>query len=506
MADPTPRDTSDDRTLISVADAGPPRRVLVTGATGYIGGRLVPRLLDAGHHVRCAVRSPRKLEARSWHDRSRLEVVRCDLTDREQTRRALDGCDAAYFLVHSMRSDRNGFSSLDREIAGIFADECVDACIERLIYLGGLEPEDGKASEHLRSRREVGEILRAAMPATTELRAAMIIGAGSASFETLRFLTERLPVMVTPRWVRTESQPIAVRDALYYLVAALETPETAGTIIDIGSPNIVSYRELITMAAEELSLPRRIIIPVPVLSPGLSARWIGLITPLSNDIARPLAAGLRNRVVCTNDLAHELMPRECLPIREAVARAIGKQSRHEVETTWTDAGPIPGDPDHAGGKIFTDERTREIQASPEAVWKSVISIGGGNGWYIANSLWKLRGLFDQLIGGPGLTRGRRNPSSLRYGDALDFWRVTDIEQHRRLRLTAEMKLPGEADLTFVLEPNAGGTTLTQTARFRPKGLLGLAYWYSVLPAHWFVFPGMINGIRRHAERSEPAPA
>ena len=480
------------------------RPVLVTGATGYIGGRLVPRLLDAGYRVRCATRSPRKLERRTWIDREGLEVVACDLADREQTSNALQGCWAAYFLVHSMRSTRReAFGTLDREIAGIFAEEASRAGLERLIYLGGLEPSDGPASEHLRSRSEVGRILRDGMPATTELRAAMIIGAGSASFETLRYLTERLPIMLTPRWVRTKSQPIAIRDALFYLIESLRVEAARGEIIDIGSPDIVSYRELIEMTARELNLPRRLIIPVPVLSPGLSARWIGLITPLSNDIARPLAAGLRNRVVCRNDLAQQLMPHDCLPIAEAVALAIGKQHRNEVETKWTDAGPIRGDPEHAGGRLFTDQRIRDIDAPPEAVWKSVISIGGGNGWYIANSLWKIRGLIDQIIGGPGLKRGRRDPDDLHYGDALDFWRVTQINRNRLLRLTAEMKLPGEADLTFVLEPtrDGAGTRLTQTARFRPRGLLGLAYWYAVLPAHWFVFPGMIGGIARHATRA-----
>ncbi len=479
--------------------------ILVTGATGYIGGRLVPRLIDAGYRVRCLARSPKKLAARSWADRPDVEIVRGDLDDPVSTRRALDGCGAAYFLVHSMLATGAGYAEHDRRLARNFAAAASETpSLRRIVYLGGLGETGPDLSEHLSSRREVERELAAGSVPVTTLRAAMIIGSGSASFEILRYLVERLPVMVTPRWVQTESQPIAVSNVLEYLVRCLEVEETAGRALDIGGPEILSYRDLMEIMARALGLPRRIVLPVPVLTPRLSSLWIHLVTPLSHRIARPLAEGLRNRVVCRSDLARELMPQRLLAVREAVDAALGQHASDRVETSWTDAGPIPGDPDWAGGTTFVDRRTVEIAAPPDAVFRAVTRIGGGNGWYAADLLWRIRGWIDRLVGGPGLRRGRRASERLGFGDALDFWRVTGIEAERRLELRAEMKLPGEARLDFEVRESARGSVLTQTARFIPRGLAGLLYWFAVLPLHGFVFRGMLRGIRRTAERLAPA--
>jgi hypothetical protein len=334
----------------------------------------------------------------------------------------------------------------------------------------------------------------------------MIIGSGSASFEILRYLVERLPIMITPRWVRTQSQPIAVQDVLHYLIAALETQATIGRTLDIGGPEVRSYAEIMREMAAALQLRRRLVIPVPVLTPRLSSLWIHLVTPLRASIARPLAEGLRNRVVCRNDEAERLMPhpveRPRLTIRQAMDAALGKLHDGDVETAWSDAGVMPGDPSWAGGTVFTDRHEAITAATPEAVWAAICSLGGERGYYAVDWLWRLRGRLDRLIGGPGLRRGRRSASDLRYGDALDFWRVTLIEPPHRLELTAEMKLPGMAILGFEVEPtpnHGGGTRLIMTAKFRPRGLLGIAYWYSVLPLHGVAFRGMIKGLVRAAE-------
>jgi hypothetical protein len=361
------------------------------------------------------------------------------------------------------------YADHDRRLARNFASAAAaTTSMRRILYLGGL-----------------GD--------------AMIIGSGSASFEILRYLVERLPVMVTPRWVQTESQPIAVSNVLEYLVRALEVEATTGRVLDIGGSEILSYRQMMEIMAQALGLPKRLILPIPVLTPRLSSLWIHLVTPLSHRIARPLAEGLRNRVVCRSTVARQLMPQKLLSVREAVDAALGRYQSDEVETSWSDAGPIPGDPDWAGGTTFVDRRTIEIDASAASVFHAVRRIGGGNGWYAADILWRVRGWIDRLVGGPGLRRGRRDSKRLAYGDALDFWRVTGIEEGRRLELRAEMKLPGQALLEFEVTENDSGSVLTQTARFKPRGLLGLLYWATVLPLHGFVFRGMLQGIRRTAE-------
>ena len=474
--------------------------VLVTGATGYIGGRLVPRLLEAGYRVRCLARSPRKLEDRPWAGLAEVEVFQGDVGAADSLAAALDGCSAAYYLVHSMLASGSDYAEHDRRLARSFADTASKIkTMRRIIYLGGLGETGADLSEHLSSRREVERQLASGSVPVTTLRAAMIIGSGSASFEILRYLVERLPVMVTPRWVQTESQPIAVRNVLEYLVRVLEVEETRGRILDIGGPDIVSYRDLMRTMTEALHLPKRLILPIPVLTPRLSSLWIHLVTPLSHEIARPLAEGLRNRVVCRSDEALQLMPQELLGVRAAIDAALGKYELDGVETSWSDAGPIPGDPDWAGGTVFVDRREVSIGAPPDAVFRAVCRIGGGNGWYAADVLWRLRGWTDRLVGGPGLRRGRRSPETIGYGDALDFWRVTGIEEDQRLQLRAEMKLPGEALLEFEIVEDGKGSTLIQTARFKPRGLAGLLYWVGVLPFHGFVFRGMLGGIQRTAE-------
>ena len=479
--------------------------VFVTGGTGYIGGRLVPRLLEHGWRVRCLARSKRKLESRPWAKDDRVEVVEGDASDRPMLETAMRGCSAAYYLIHSMEAAGAGYREQDRELARCFGSAALEAGVKRVIYLGGLGEQGDALSKHLTSRREVEHVLRESGPALTVLRAAMIIGSGSASFEILRYLVERLPLMITPRWVATECQPIAVRNVLHYLVCALETQETIGGVYEIGGPDVLTYRELMRVMAQERELPRRLVLPVPVLTPRLSSLWIHLVTPLSARIARPLAEGLRNPVVCTNDEAKRVMPQQLLSVRESIAAALGRLRAGNVETSWSDAGPMPGDPDWAGGTVFVDARSIDVAAPPARTFETCCRIGGGEGYYAAGWLWRVRGIMDRLVGGPGLRRGRRDPKRIRFGDALDFWRVTAIDPDRLLELRAEMKLPGVATLTFEVDPRGEDgamltSRLTQTARFRPKGLLGLAYWCCVVPLHAIVFNGMLKGIARAAAK------
>lgn len=475
-------------------------RVLVCGATGYVGGRLVPKLLDQGLSVRCLVRSPEKLRAFPWCDHERLEVIAGDLDDAKTVHAAADGVDAAYYLVHAMISAGEDYARRDRELANNFVDGLKGTSCQRIVYLGGLGELGPDLSKHLHSRREVAEILQAGDIPTTVLRAAMIIGSGSASFEILRYLVERLPIMVTPKWVKMETQPIAIRDVLRYLVQSLEVPETAGRTIDIGGQGIFTYQELMQLMAKSLGIPRRVIVPVPVLTPRLSSAWISLVTPVNARIARPLAEGLRNRTVCRDDDAQQLMPGPLFSIPEAIDAALGNLESGRIETRWSTAGEMPGDPEWSGGTVFNDERSRTVDASADATFRAINRIGGHYGYWGADWLWWLRGVMDKAVGGPGLRRGRRHPDKLSYGEAVDFWRVNGYENDRWLRLHAEMKLPGDAELEFRVEPTeGGGSRVIQTARFRPKGLLGLAYWYAVLPLHFFVFPTMINGIKRDAE-------
>lgn len=479
------------------------RSVLVCGATGYVGGRLVRRLLHRGYVVTCLVRSPEKLTKFSWSHHENLRVVQGELEDRDAVGRALGDIDVAYYLVHSMKSAKGKYSQRDRELAINFRGAVEESSCKRIIYLGGLGELGRNLSEHLNSRHEVAEILQGSRVPATVFRAAMIIGSGSASFETLRYLVERLPIMVTPKWVKTETQPIAIRDVLRYLVQCIEVEPTAGRTLDIGGPDVMSYRDVMHLMARKLILRRRIIMPVPVLTPNLSSLWIGLVTPVSSSIARPLAEGLRNRTVCRNEDAIRLMPGDCLGIEAAIEASLGRVERGEVETRWSTAGQIPGDPDWAGGTSFSDRRETSVDASATATFAEIRSIGGSKGYWGAGYLWHLRGLMDQAIGGPGLRRGRRHPTELHYGEAVDFWRVTKLIPNKRLTLRAEMKLPGEAELDFELnEHSTVHTDVTMTARFRPRGLSGLAYWYAVLPLHGLVFPVMLRGIKKNVESAD----
>ncbi|MEV6247496.1 SDR family oxidoreductase [Streptomyces sp. NPDC051742] len=489
---------------------------LVTGAGGYIGGRLVPDLLDAGYRVRCLARTPANLRDHPWADRA--EVVRGDVTDAATLRPAFRGVQVAYYLVHSLSSG-HGFEETDRKAARTFAEEARAAGVRRIVYLGGLEPADvpeHELSPHLRSRAEVGRILLDSGVPTTVLRAAVVIGSGSASFEMLRHLTERLPVMVTPRWVGTRVQPIAVRDVLRYLVGSARMPEDVNRAFDIGGPDVLTYHDMMVRYAKVAGLRRRLILPVPMLTPRLSGLWVGLVTPVPASLARPLAESLRYEVVCADhDIADHVPdpPGTPVPFDEALGLALQRVQEARVATRWSSASlpgapsdPLPTDPDWAGGSLYTDERERIVDAGQRELWQVVEGIGGANGWYSFPLAWAVRGWLDRLIGGVGLRRGRRDAQRLRAGDALDFWRVEEIEPGTLLRLRAEMRLPGLAWLEMRVErDDRGRTRYRQRALFHPRGLAGQAYWWSVSPFHAVVFGGMARNIARAAERAAHRP-
>ena len=471
--------------------------MLVTGASGYVGGRLVPELLAHGHRVRCAVREPRKLDAAPW--RNDVEVV--TRRHRRRPRAAMDDIDVAVFLVHSIGEGAD-WVARERANAENFRRAAEAAGVRRIVYLGGLGADGPELSDHLQSRHDVGRVLAAGPVETVELRAAVVIGSGSASFEMLRYLTEVLPVMVTPKWVRTECQPISIRDVLRYLVAAIEHPAPLAGVLEIGGPDVVSYAEMMAIYAHEAGLTTRRLIPVPVLTPRLSSLWVGLVTPVPSQLARPLVDSLVTPVVVTDHRAEELFPFERVPLAESIHRAIGRTAVGEVPTRFDDASsPVwqanATDPSWTGGTELTDVRTVDVAADPDRV--------GGDRPRRRRSglvrrrgelLWKARGLLDQVVGGPGLRRGRRHPDRLAVGEPVDFWRVEDLEVGRRLVLHAEMRLPGEAWLEWEIEPTDTGTHVVQTARFRPRGLFGRAYWLGVAPFHRLVFPGLLDGIAR----------
>jgi len=486
----------------------PPELVVVLGASGYIGGRLVEELLDDGYAVRCVVRTPAKLDAAAWRDR--VEVVQGDVDDDLGDRFA--GAAAVFFLVHSI-GDSTDWVERERRGARHVREAAERAGVHRIVYLGGLGVDtegDGAApalSAHLASRHGVGRELADGPVPVTELRAAAIIGSGSASFEMLRYLVENLPAMVTPKWVETRSQPIAVRDVLGYLVDVLARADTAGRVLDIGGPDVLTYREMMAIYAEEAGLHPRLVIPVPVLSPRLSSWWVGLVTPLPRSLARPLVDSLVNEVTVHDHSMEELCPRPLLSYREAVRLALGRTRAGTVVTRWADADsagrhavPAPTDPGWAGGTELTDRRVRTTSASADDAFDAICRLGGARGWHGGEWLWRVRGFLDKLVGGPGLRRGRRDADVLRVGEPLDFWRVEAIERGRHLRLHAEMVLPGDAWLDWRIEPGEdGGSTVTQLAQYRPRGLWGNVYWYSVAPFHRFVFPGLLDGVIADAE-------
>lgn len=475
----------------------------VLGATGYIGGRLVPRLLDAGHPVRALVRSPHKLDRHPWA--GRVDVRQGDATDRDAVAAALDGCDGVYHLIHQMGSAAD-FAAADRRAARAVASAAAAVGVRRIVYLGGLGEVDDHSSAHLASRDEVAEILLAGATPVTVLRAAVVIGSGSASFEMLRHLTEKLPVMVCPRWIDTPVQPIAVRDVLRYLVAAMAVTDHDDHDIDIGGPDVLTYREMMQRYARVAGLPRRRVVAVPLLTPGLSSHWVNLVTPVPIGLARPLVESLTVDVVVreSHETGADLDPGPCQPYDQAVRSALQRVADHTVETSWRDAElagrsaaePHPGDPAWTGGVLFADVRRVTTAASAAAVFSAVRRIGGDRGWPSWRWAWTLRGWIDVAVGGVGVRRGRRDPEQLRPGDALDFWRVEEIVDGQLLRLRSEMKVPGEAWLEFRIGRTADGqrTVLTQRALFAPRGLTGRLYWWALRPFHGPIFASMAQAL------------
>jgi uncharacterized protein YbjT (DUF2867 family)/uncharacterized protein YndB with AHSA1/START domain len=480
--------------------------ILVTGATGYIGGRLVPRMLDAGHAVRCLVRDPSRLQGRRWQ--SEVEVATGDVLEPGSLADALRDVEVAYYLVHSLGAGAD-FHRRDIEAARHFGGACSAAGVRRIIYLGGLaaaSPGATELSEHLRSRQETGDALREAGVPVTEFRAGVIVGSGSVSFEMIRYLTERVPVLVSPRWVYTRTQPIGIRDVLSYLVAALAVPGSTGRIIEIGGSDVITYGDMMLTYAQVRGL-RRALVPVPVLTPRLSSLWVNLVTPIPANIARPLIEGLRNENVVGDDVARTLFP-DIRPAshRTAVERALGQLNASSVESAGSDALSST----RKSGRSVTlateegmvrEHRERVVAAPPADVFAVFTSVGGDNGWFFMDWAWRVRGFADRLLGGVGLRRGRRDAVDLRAGDALDFWRVEAVEPDRLLRLRAEMKVPGEAWLEFrATELEAGRTLLRQTAFFAPRGLSGWLYWHSLYPVHRVMFSGFIDAVAERAER------
>jgi uncharacterized protein YbjT (DUF2867 family) len=473
--------------------------VLVTGVTGYIGGRLVPRLIEAGYGVRVLARDKKRLQGRAWLNQ--VEVFEGDVLDPSTLAPALSGVSAAYYLVHSM-SGSVDFDQRDLQAARNFGASAAASGVERILYLGGLGDPQSDLSRHLRSRQQTGQALKESGVPVTEFRAAIVVGSGSISFEMIRYLTERLPVMICPRWVFTRVQPIAIDDVLDYLAAALETPESAGRIIEIGGNEVLTYGEMMLGYARVRGL-RRWLLAVPVLTPRLSSYWVHIVTPIPASIAQPLIDGLRNEVVVHNSAARDLFP-QITPrdYQTAVSQSLAEADARHVETSWSDAlvniqGDILPVVLSTQEGMIIERRQRIVSSSPAAVFKKVSRLGGNNGWLYLNWAWKLRGWIDRLIGGVGLRRGRRDPEAIRIGDAIDFWRVEAVELDRRLLLRAEMKLPGRAWLQFEVHPfEPGQTRLVQTAFFDPKGLSGLAYWYFLYPIHRIIFAGMIRNLAR----------
>ncbi|MHC4178636.1 MAG: SDR family oxidoreductase [Planctomycetota bacterium] len=471
----------------------------LTGATGYIGGRLLDMLADRGRRVRCLTRRPEALQNRVGLT---TEVVCGDVLDRDSLSTALDGVETAYYLVHNMGSG-DDFEQKDRVGASNFAGAAQECGVKRIIYLGGLGNPSHQLSAHLRSRQEVGEILRCSGLQVIEFRASIVIGSGSLSFELIRSLVERLPIMVCPKWVSTPAQPIAIEDVLKYLLSALDLPEGESRVFEIGGPDQVSYGDIMQEYARQRGLIRRMI-SVPVLTPYLSSLWLGLVTPVYARAGRKLIEGLRNPTVVRDASALEAFTIRPRGLREAIERALANEDQKFAQTRWSDAISYGSQPSRWGGRRFgsriVDSRTIDVDAPVEAAFAPIQRIGGETGWYYGNWLWRLRGALDLLVGGVGVRRGRRDPVNLHPGDALDFWRVEAFEPPHRLRLAAEMRLPGRAWQEFDVSENEGGARIRQTATFDPVGLTGLAYWYALYPLHRLVFAGMLRGISRAAER------
>src|ERR1035437_1480464 len=479
-------------------------KILVTGATGYVGGRLVPRLLTIGHQIVCLARDPSHISGRGWE---RVDVRRGDALDGGSLLPAMEGVDVAYYLIHSMTQGEGKFEDRDRMAAEHFGMAASAAGVHRIIYLGGLGKADEALSPHLASRHEVGRILRSSGVPVREFRAAVIVGSGSISFEIIRYLIEGLPMMFTPRWMETRCQPIAIANVLDYLTLALQEPGSVGRTLEIGGPDVLSYREMMLGYASARKL-RRLLVPLPVLTPRLSSLFLHMITPIPAPISRALIEGMRNEVVVHDHSAEELFAVALIPYHEAVQRALQRIQSGAVETYWTGArtGLQPGVTLKVTEGMILDERRVESAASAAELFATFSGIGGERGWFYGDWGWKLRGAMDRLVGGVGLRRGRRNPDELRPGDALDFWRVETVDPGRLVRLRAEMKVPGRAWLQFeASNMPGGGALLVQTAFFEPYGFLGLVYWYLLHPIHELFFSGMSRAIARRAERAGTKP-
>jgi uncharacterized protein YbjT (DUF2867 family) len=480
-------------------DENQPSLVLLTGASGYIGGRLLRGLEQAGWPVRCLARRPSFLRQKVAPT---TEIVKADCLDLGSLTGAMAGVHTAYYLVHSMGSPGQ-FEQEDRQAAQNFADSARKSGIRRIIYLGGLGNHDQALSAHLRSRHEVADILRSSGVPTIEFRASIVIGSGSLSFEMIRALVQRLPVMICPRWVDVKAQPIAVEDVIAYLIEALELPVVEGFVFEIGGTDQVSYGEIMQEYARQCGL-RRWMISVPILTPRLSSLWLGLVTPIYARVGRKLVDSMRNPTLVRDPLALTTFRVKPRGLKEAIERALHNEDTEFALTRWSDALSSSGKPPSWGGVQFgtrlVDSRTVQVAVPPVFAFAPIQRIGGSNGWYYANFLWWLRGSLDLLVGGVGLRRGRRDPHTLATGDALDFWRVETIEPDRRLGLVAEMKVPGRAWLQFEVEPNSRGSVIRQTAIFDPAGLAGLIYWYALYPLHLWIFSGMLNQIAASAER------
>jgi uncharacterized protein YbjT (DUF2867 family) len=471
--------------------------ILLTGATGYIGGRLLKRLKAEELPVRCIVRRPEFLSSRAG---SGTEIIRGDLLNTDSLKQAMTGANTAYYLVHSMGT-ASGFEETDRQAAENFAAAARAKGIQKIIYLGGLGSDLAPLSPHLRSRREVGEILRHSGIHVVEFRASIILGSGSLSFEMIRALVERLPIMITPRWVKVLAQPISIDDVLQYLRLAVDLPVNGSHVFEIGGPDRMSYGDLMREYARQRGL-RRLMISVPVLTPRLSSLWLGLVTPVYARIGRKLIDSIRHTTVVRDDAAMRAFPVRPVSVHDAIAHALRNEDREYSETHWSDAlssaGPVPRWGGVRFGNRLIDSRNIHVRVPPSVAFEPIQRIGGSTGWYYGNWLWSLRGWIDLLMGGVGMRRGRRHSLQLKIGDTVDCWRVEAFEPGRRLRMTAEMKLPGRAWLEFEVTGDANSSIIRQTAIFDPVGLRGLLYWYSTYPLHQFVFSGMLRGIARAA--------
>ena len=486
-----------------------PRKALVTGATGYIGGRLVPRLLDAGFSVRVLVRNADKLKDVPW--RSQVDIIEGDLLDKDVVNQACTGMEVFYYLVHAM-GQKGDFEEKELRGARNVAEAAKANKISRIVYLGGLHPAAGELSKHLRSRAEVGEILLASGVPTVALQAGVIIGSGSTSFEMIRHLTDVLPVMTAPKWVGNLIQPIAVRDVMYYLIKAAVLPSDVNRTLDIGGPEGLKYSEMMNGYALEAGMKERAILRLPVLTPYLASQWVNLVTPIPRALAVPIIASLQHDCVMNEHDVDQLIPPPAeglLPYRTAVHLALGKMKEGDIETSWQNTSvegapsdPLPSDPEWAGHRVYIDLKERDCAAPAEDLWAIIEGIGGDNGWYSLPIAWAARGFADKLVGGVGLRRGRSNPEKLRLGEAVDWWRVERIDHGSFLRLRAEMKVPGLAWLELSADALPDGTShYTQRAIFFPRGLGGRLYWFSILPAHGIIFNGMAKRITEAAVKS-----